>query len=140
MLKLTRHLLLIAVAFLAARPAMACCLAGHDAADPSVSESGSPPCHESKGHAADETIHQDGQAPMPTDCPGCPDCQSVVMAAHSVTYGAVLTGASNDLPLATIANRFAGFEFKPTVLTTGPPDYRPPPAQTPIALQQRLLI
>jgi len=140
MLKLTRHLLLIAVALLVARPAMTCCVVGHGEADQLVNVSGSPPCHESMGHAAAVTGHQDSRNQPSNDCSGCPDCQSVVMAAQSVTNGAVLSGASNDLPLATIASRFGGFEFKPTVLTTGPPDYRPPPAQTPIALKQRPLI
>lgn len=140
MLKLTRHLLLIAVALLAARPVMACCVVGHGESYQLVSLSAAPPCHESMSHAASVTGHQDSRNQPSTDCSGCPDCQSVVMAAQSVTNGAVLTGASNDHPLAMIASRFVGFEFKPTVLTTGPPNYRPPPAQTPIALKQRLLI
>lgn len=140
MLKLTRLLILIAVALVATQPIMACCLAGH--AEPAASHTSVdvPPCH----GEAPLSAHGDGktgqQPPAPMDCPSCLDCDSAVMQAQSFENGALLKQLSPEIPLAVIASRFEGFGHTETIFKTGPPGDPPLPLSTPIILKQRLLI
>ncbi|WP_370337593.1 hypothetical protein [Parvularcula marina] len=140
MRQVTRLLILISVAFLAARPVMACCLTGD--AEPVVAEfqTETPPCHgetPASQHANADTANSDRD---PSDCPGCFDCDAAIMQAHTVDDGALLTQITSEIPLVTLASRFAGFEHKPVVFKTGPPGDPPPLHHTPITLKQRLLI
>ena len=140
MLNLSRLLILIAVAIVAARPVMACCLTGHG--EPVLAEAATetPPCHgdTSSTHetnAADEDVDR-----ATADCPGCFDCDAAMMQAHTVDDGALLTQLPTEIPLAVLASRFEGFEHKATVFKTGPPGDPPLTTLTPITLKQRLLI
>jgi len=140
MLKLTRLLILIAVALVATLPIMACCLAGH--AEPAASHTSveTPPCHGEAPLSAHGDSETGQQPPAPTDCPGCLDGDSAVMHAQSFENGALLTQVSPEIPLAVIASRFEGFGHAETIFKTGPPGDPPLPRATPITLKQRLLI
>lgn len=140
MLKLTRLLILIAVALVATQPIMACCLAGH--AEPAASHTSveAPPCHGEAPLSAHGDSETDQQKPAPMDCPGCLDCDSAVMQAQSFENGALLTQLSAEIPLAVIASQFEGFGHTETVFKTGPPGDPTLPLSTPITLKQRLLI
>jgi hypothetical protein len=141
MLKLTRLLILIAVALVATQPIMACCLAGH--AEPVASHTSvdKPPCHgEAPLSAHGDSKMDQQQLPAPMDCPGCLDCDSAVMQAQTFETGALLTQLSPEIPLAVIDSRFEGFGQAETIFKTGPPGDPPLPLSTPITLKQRLLI
>ncbi len=140
MLKLTRLMILVAVAFMAARPVMACCVTGHNEAPSSVHSTEAPSCHDaadSLEHASSDTT---GQMQGPVDCPGCFDCDSAIMQAQTFDEGAVLTASASEIPVALLTARFEGFQHTSTVLATGPPGHAPPTRPTPITLKQRLLI
>lgn len=139
MLKLTRFLILIAVALVAARPVMACCLTGHGELAIQDVQAEAPPCHGetlSPQHAA----RQDHQPSSPMACPGCLDCDASLMQAQSVDDSALLTQPPSETPLAVIASRFDGFEHQSIVLKTGPPGDPLSLHETPLTLKQRLLI
>jgi len=140
MLKLTRLLILVSVAILATQPVMACCLTGHG--EPAITEAASeaPPCHGEVPAQHQTSNTGDHDQPTPADCPGCFDCDSAIMQAQTFDTNILLTQSSNQAPLAIIAARFDGFEYKPVVLKTGPPGDPPPTHYTPITLKQRLLI
>lgn len=144
MLKLTRLMILVAVAFMVARPVMACCITGHNEAPSSVHSAETPSCHDaadSSEHTSSDTSGEmpgDMQGPM--ECPGCFDCDSAIMQAQTFDEGAVLTESLSEIPVALLTARFEGFHHNSTVLTTGPPGHAPPTNSTPITLKQRLLI
>lgn len=140
MLKLTRLLVLISVALLAARPVMACCLTGHG--EPAVSDiqTEAPPCHGEASVPHQQTAEKQHTPPLPADCPGCFDCDSAIMQAQTVNNDILLAQPSSEIPLAILEARFVGFEQKAVVLKTGPPGDPPPLLHTPITLKQRLLI
>lgn len=140
MLKLTRLLLLLAVALVAARPVMACCLTGHSEPAASHLQAEAPPCHGESNTSHATTGKSDHQPALPMECPGCVDCDLAVMQAQSVDDGALITQGSSDIPIAMIGSRFAGFQHEPTVYKTGPPGEPPGIHQTPITLKQRQLI
>ncbi len=140
MTRLTRLLILMAVALMAARPVMACCLVGHG--QPAVAEIQAqlPPCHDTAPTlpGADEAMVSD-LTDRP-DCPGCADCDSAVMQAQSASNDAVLTPGPSETPLAVLSVAFPGFDHPPVVFKTGPPADPAPVRLTPITLRQRLLI
>lgn len=140
MLKLTRLLILISVAFLAARPVMACCLTGHGETAMAEMKVESPPCHDEVAAGHHGAAEEKQKPSSPFDCPGCIDCDTAVMQAHSVDDGAVLNQLPSEIPFIVLAARFDGFEHKSTVFKTGPPGDPPLPLPTPITLKQRLLI
>lgn len=140
MLKLTRLLILIAVALVATQPIMACCLTGHAESAASHTSVEAPPCHGEAPLSTHGDSKTDQQPPAPMDCPGCLDCDSAVMQAQSFETGALLTQLSPEMSLAVITSRFEGFGHTETIFKTGPPGDPPLPISTPITLKQRLLI
>lgn len=140
MLKLTRLLILVSVAILAARPVMACCLTGHNAPAALEVQNETPPCH---GEAPDtdeaNTINILADRGL-SDCPGCSDCDTAMIQTHTADDGALLTQPPTETPVAALAARFVGFELESIVLKTGPPDDPSFFHYTPITLKQRLLI
>lgn len=140
MSKLTRLMILIAVAFLAVRPVMACCLVGHAGVEAVENTADVSPCHGARNSEADSAGTSDRNPAIPFDCPGCMDCSAAVTQAQSVEHGTILSAAESDIPLAALMSRFDGFERKPVTLKTGPPGDPPPRLFTPVTLKQRLLI
>ncbi|MEM6415590.1 MAG: hypothetical protein AAF720_13150 [Pseudomonadota bacterium] len=140
MLKLTRLLILIAVALVATQPIMACCLTGH--AEPAASHTSieAAPCHGEASLSSHGDTKTDQPSPSPMDCPGCLDCDSAVMQAQSFENGVTFTQLSPEIPVTVIASRFEGFGHSETIFKTGPPGDPPLPLSTPITLKQRLLI
>lgn len=140
MLKLTRLLILIAVALVVTQPIMACCLTGH--AEPAASHTSieAAPCHGEASPSSHVDTKTDQPSPSTMDCPGCLDCDSAVMQAQSFQNGVTLTQLSSETPMAVITSRFEGFEHTATIFKTGPPGDPPLPLSTPIILKQRLLI
>ncbi|MBR9835066.1 MAG: hypothetical protein GYB42_07715 [Alphaproteobacteria bacterium] len=140
MLKLTRLLMLIAVAALVARPVMACCMVGH--AQPVVSQAKveAPSCHTDQSSSVHDQMRHEQAPQSPLDCPGCLDCDTAIMQAQSADHGMLLPQVTSQMPIIAVASRFAGFEHKPIILKTGPPDVPPDTYPTPITLKQRLLI
>lgn len=144
MLKLTRLMLLLAVAFMAARPVMACCITGHTGAQSSVQSIDAPSCHDagdSKEHASsDASGEMPDQMQDPMECPGCFDCDSAILQAQTLDEGVVLATSPSEIPIAVLTARFEGFEHSSVALSAGPPGNPPPFRLTPISLKQRLLI
>jgi hypothetical protein len=140
MLKLTRLLMLIAAAALAAGPVMACCLTGHTQSAALYTSTETLPCHDAASPSGHEDAKAEQPAPLPVDCPECVDCDSAVMQAQSFDHSVSLTQLTPEVHFAVIAARFEGFEHKATILATGPPGDPPLPLSTPMSLKQRLLI
>lgn len=140
MLNLTRFLILIAVAVMAARPVMACCLTGHGEPQITQASADMPPCHGEQSAPEHSEQTGDHERPSPADCPGCFDCDAGVMQAQSFDDGTLLVQNSTEIPVAILTARFEGFEHKSIVLKTGPPGDPPRIHTTPITLKQRLLI
>ena len=139
MFKLTRLMILLAVATLVAQPVMACCLTGHvDAA--AEAQMTAEPCHdttEAMDPSAMDTSH-DMQGPM--DCPGCLDCDAASMQAQSIDDSGLLTQSPSEVPMAVLSAKFEGFGHESIVYKTGPPSDPRLPFPTPVTLKQRLLI
>ena len=139
--RLTRLLIMMIVAIFAAQPVMACCLSAHEST-PVVAERAELPCHGDTHDAAAQA--QDGVANTSSsrlDCPGCLDCDSLIMAVQAQEDPGFLAASAPD-EAAEVApgTRFAGFETRLLVLATGPPREVSLPLHTPISLKQRLLI
>lgn len=134
MLKLTRLLILIAVATFVARPVMACCLTGHDAL--AMAE----PCHEMPMTESTTLSVMDHERQAPVDCPGCLDCESAVIQVQLVDDGALLTKHETQISLAVAGHTSIPVVARPDQFKTGPPDDPPLVLQTPVTLKQRLLI
>ena len=131
MLKLTRLMLLLAVAFMAARPVMACCITGHTGAQSTVQSIDAP---------SDASGEMPDQMQDPMECPGCFDCDSAILQAQTLDEGVVLATSPSEIPIAVLTARFEGFEHSSVALSAGPPGNPPPFRLTPISLKQRLLI
>ncbi len=140
MLKLTRLLILIAVAAIVAQPVMACCLTGHGEPQITQASADMPLCHGEQTAPEHSEQNSDHERPSPADCPGCIDCDAGVMQAQSFDDGTLLVQTSTEFPVAILTARFEGFGHKSTVLKTGPPGDPPRIHTTPITLKQRLLI
>ena len=140
MLKLTRLLMLIAVASLAAGPVMACCMTGH--AQPAASQETAevPPCHGERTHSAQDEASLGDEPQLPLECPGCLDCDTAMLQAQSVTEGALLTHIDSGVAAPDLSPRAVTFEPKPFVFKTGPPGDPATALGTPVTLKQRLLI
>lgn len=142
MVNLTRLMILVAVAFVAARPAMACCLTGHGepAAVETVGDADGQPCHDMAPGAASALSEAPDETLDRFDCPdGCASCDRAVAQAQSAS-DAVLPPANGPEATTILTAQFAGFEPSAFVLKTGPPGAAPPELRTPIALKQRLLV
>lgn len=135
-----RLLTLMAIAFVAAQPVMACCITGHAA--PAVEMAGMDdlPCHNDD---ADGTIRADNDhrsMPDADDCPGCPDCNLPVMQGQVSGDTSVLPQPAPEVAIAVVAAQYPGHVPPPLILTTGPPAGQPLAPVTPLTLKQRLLI
>ena len=145
MLKLTRLIVLIAVALLAARPAMACCASGHDTVPDQEIAAEDTSC-QGKGGMAAHTTHAPDEAPAEPashtdDCPGCSICTTAMAHAQTFDDARVLVQAQSDAPVAVLAARANDTRFKAVPLKTGgPPGTLPRRHDTPITLKQRLLV
>jgi len=138
--KLTRLLVLVSIVFLAARPVMACCLAGHGELAPLQVQAETPPCHEVSKTEALERVGTDRQRPPLIDCPGCFDCDTATLQAQSGDDGALTARTSPQGPVAIPSSGFVAFEHAPYTFKTGPPEDPLLRPLTPITLKQRLLI
>ncbi|MFH1517225.1 MAG: hypothetical protein ABIH17_05000 [Pseudomonadota bacterium] len=141
MLSLSRLVIMVIVAIFAAQPVMACCLTGHEA--PSVvAEQAEPSCHgDTHDNAAETQAGVTDTSTGPLDCPGCPDCDSLIMAVQAPDYTGILTASAPETAVAMAPKmEFAGFEPQFHTLATGPPRDVSLPLRSPISLKQRLLI
>lgn len=134
MSKLTRLLMLLAVALLAARPVMACCLDGHPVSHMAPTDVETSPCHD-----VQDTIPAGLSGEAPVDCPSQLDCETALRHAQTFDDGTLLASVLKDVPLPAVLARFDGFEAPRLVLKTGPPGDPPPLTTTPVRLKQRLL-
>ncbi|MBA3069855.1 MAG: hypothetical protein FP825_15395 [Hyphomonas sp.] len=139
--RLTRLLITLVVATFAAQPVMACCLTGHKVALVAV-ERAELPCHgDTHDTAAQVPDSVANASSSQLDCPGCLDCDSLMMAVQAPDYSGVLTASTPETAVAMAPDMgFAGFEPQLPTLATGPPPNVSLPLRTPISLKQRLLI
>ncbi len=135
-----RLLILIAVALTAARPVMACCLAGHDEAHGAETAVQAPPCHGVPQEGARHVPAAASDPFNPFDCPGCVDCNVAVANADVPVADAVLAAGASEIPFTVLSTPFEAREFTPLALKTGPPGDPPALRSTPVSLKQRLLI
>ena len=158
MQRLSRSLLWLFLLCLAARPAMACCVAEMVVPDVhevvSVGEAGLqalPPCHQQQAageasapvlaaHPAADPVGQvSGEVSELAACPGCADCLEAQLTPpgpleltlkDAAKPLALLTAAMSDVPEPAL---------RLMLHATGPPDPLLLAAQTPVTLKQRLL-
>ena len=139
MLKLTRFLILIAVALTAARPVMACCFTGHGVSHMTEAAAEASPCH-GEQQGAEQHAPTPSDAANLFDCPGCADCNIAVANTSVSVPDAVLAAGALEIPFTALSTHFEAREFTPLALKTGPPGAPPALRSTPVSLKQRLLI
>lgn len=140
MLKLTRLLVLIAVALMASRPVMACCFTGHEVSHMAEAAAQAQPCHGDQQEAERRAPAAPSHAATPFDCPGCADCNIAVAKTGVSVPDAVLAAGASEIPFTVLSAQFEAREFTPLALKTGPPGDPPALRATPVSLKQRLLI
>ena len=137
---LYRLLMTLMIAVFAAQPVMACCLTGHQSAQATV-EHAEPPCHDAVNEGTTDSSDNKGNASAPSGCPGCVDCDMLMLAAPAPdNLGLVTANVFDDPGLIAAEARSEEFEPRLLVLSTGPPRNFSPPLYTPISLKQRLQI
>lgn len=121
---------------------MACCVSGHDQATPAIEQVNidAPPCHEHSQGAHVDVSQADHSSELPFDCAGGDDCDAALMSAETFQFSSVTPQVSSEIPFIILTAHFPGYDHKPIVYKTGPPNYRRATAATPITLKQRLLI
>ncbi len=140
MLQVYRLLMTLMIGFFVAQPVMACCLAGHQSAQAAV-ERAEPPCHDAADKGTTDFAVNKYDAPDPADCPGCVDCDILILASQAPdNLGRVTANVADDAVTMAPDMGFAGFEPELPTLATGPPRDTSLPLRTPISLKQRLLI
>ncbi len=140
MLNVTRLLIVMSVAILAAHPVMACCLTGHGEPVVSNADVETHPCHSHEADGENATPAATDREKLPEECAGGLICDTAIVQAQTVEAGALTPQLSSEIPYASVAVRFDGFEHKTIVFTTGPPGERPILRNSPITLKQRLLV
>ena len=131
----TRIMMIVAAAFLAAQPVMACPMMVGDGASAAVSDNQMHHCAE----MAPNTTQEPEKSSSSSDCPAGFDCPPMAMQAQADTTP-TLTVAAADQVFAAVAQE-ASLSFPPErrAFTTGPPATPDLPPLTPISLKQRLL-
>ena len=131
----TRLVMIVAAAFLAAQPVMACPMMLDDVEVLSVSGSQSHPCAE----MAPAMNHGPEKRSSPSDCPAGFDCPPMLMQAQADAIPAVTIGYPDQVFVAVTQEAPVTFLPERSVLKTGPPAAPDLPPLTPVSLKQRLL-
>lgn len=131
----TRLFMLLAIVVFAASPLMACCLTGHAQTTVSTIQSEALSCHNSASAKSTKSISVD----IPSDCPGCIDCETTTLTAEAIDHTTVPPLVETQ-QLIILVNRWINHD-EPYVLRTAPPPRTPPRLHTtPTSLKQRLLV
>lgn len=132
----TRLFMLLAIMVFAASPLMACCTSGHAQTAADTIQSEASPCHNNASAKSTKPIPAD----IPSDCPGCIDCESTILQVQTTDQTTVPPLIEVQQQLLIMVGSWIKYDEPYVLHKTAPPPAPPRLHTTPTSLKQRLLV